>query len=704
MLAAVSAVLVPIAVSGSAQADGVHAAVVRNRSIAAGNRAPIAEEASAVLPKLAGAGRGYVRDGLAPALPAGATLVGPVPSSEPLEVDLALVPNNPVALAEFATDVATPGSSDYRHYITTPEFADTFGANPSEIRAVRAAMSAAGLKSQAPTANRLEITVTGTAREFERAFATTLDRYRLTGGRLAIANTLPPRIASSAAKYVSSVVGLNTLVQLQPLETKPLVSTGTGVLSPSTLVSAASPATAAITPTTQTAATASSYANGPTPCKAAVSFAASDSSTVIAGTPISSDPGITDDTYNYNVFSKAYDFNALYREGHLGQGVNVGIFELEPNFPSDPTAFDKCYGIDTPVHYVSVDGAEPAPDASDQDGLESALDIETISALAPDSNITVYQGNEDADTGWLDTFNRIVSDDHDRVVSVSYGACEQLESELVGSQPQAEVTIFEEAATQGQTFSVSSGDSGAEGCRLDTDTMVAAVDDPAADPFVTGVGGTSLEAAGDPPTTRPTEVVWNNGPALDAADEGGAGGGGLSTLWLMPSYQTGAAASLGVINSESQGLTDTAGAICSGAADDSNPPVIESPAYYCREVPDVTASADPYYGFTVYYDGAWTSVGGTSGAAPIWSALFADADSAPSCHARPIGFANPALYKLASSRRYSSDFNDITSGSNDEGVSNGTYFNAKTGYDMASGLGSPVAANLASDLCSTSSK
>jgi len=698
-LAAVTGVLMPVTVSASAQADGgAHAAVTSKRSIAAEDRAAIAQEAAAVLPRLTPAGHGYVRDGLTPALPSGATLVGPVPGSELLEIDLALVPRNPTALAQFATEVATPGSGDYRHYITTREFAQTFGASSSEITAVRAAMTAAGLKSQAPTANRLEIKVTGTAEEFERAFATTLRRYRLASGRLAIANTVAPRIARSAAKYVSAVVGLNTLVQLQPLDATPLNS-AVGHAPEATATSGTAAA-----PTTTTQATASSYANGPTPCAAAVSYAQSNSSTLVAGTPISSDPGVTIDTYNYNLFSKAYDFNALYREGYLGQGVNVGIFELEPNFPTDPVAFDKCYGIDTPVSYVSVDGAEPAPDASDDDGLETALDIETISALAPDSNITVYQGNEDADTGWLDTFNTIVSDDHDRVVSVSYGACEQLESELVGSQPQAEITIFQEAATQGQTFSVSSGDSGAEGCRLETDTMVAAVDDPAADPFVTGVGGTALEAAGNPPTTRPTEVVWNDGPALDAATQGGAGGGGLSTLWLMPSYQTNAAASLGVINSESEGLTDTAGAICSGAVDDTNPPVIETPAYYCREVPDVTASADPYYGFTVYYDGAWTSVGGTSGAAPIWSALFADADSRPSCRAHPIGFANPALYKVASSSRYSSDFNDITSGSNDEGVSNGGYFNAMTGYDMASGLGSPVAANLASDLCSPTPK
>jgi subtilase family serine protease len=726
-LAAVVLVGAPFANAGptsASRAPRLYLALAHNE-VVANDRAAISYDARSLLPRLTADGAGFMRDGAAPRLPAHSRLLSAVAVNQPLEVDLALVPRNPEALAEFATNVSTPGSSVYRHYINPTEFGQRYGATPAAIAAVREAMMAAGLHPERASVNGLELKVTGTAGEFERAFSTALNHYRLVGGTVGIANTLAPRIATSAARYVSAVVGLNTLLRLEPLDANVLKShsartlpqaSGTGMVASATststtttttTTSTVSTATTPATATTTTPATSASYANGPTPCNAAVSFTNASSGTVtpvIGGTPPIPEAGVIEDTYDYDSFAKAYDFDGLYREGALGQGVNVGIFELEPNFPADPIAFDNCYGIPTPVHYISVDGAEPAPDASDSDGLETALDIETIAALAPDSNITVYQGNENAATGWLDTFNAIVSQDADKVVNVSYGVCEQLEAQLVGNSPEAEVTLFEEAATQGQTFAVSSGDSGAEGCRLETNTQVPAVGDPGADPFVTGVGGTSLQAVGNPPTTQPTEVVWNNGTVFDTAGEGGAGGGGLSTVWLMPGYQTNAAASLGVINSESEGLEGNAGTICSGDAENVGVPDLDPSTVYCREDPDVSASADPYYGFTVYYDGSWSSIGGTSGAAPIWTALFADADSTPNCQADPIGFANPALYAIGSSpTEYARDFNDITTGDNDMGASNGGWFDALTGYDMASGLGSPIAANLVADLCPTPS-
>jgi subtilase family serine protease len=527
---------------------------------------------------------------------------------------------------------------------------------------------------------------------------------------------LAPRIASSAAKYVSGVVGLSTLAQLEPLDDKPSKPAALGgvgriklppvspaqttpSITPTVTVSTATTPTDTTTTPGEWAATASSYANGPQPCSAATAYDTSEDVSDIPSTPIVS---LDSHLYTYDAFATAYDFDPLYQQGDLGQGVNVGIYELESNYETDPPAFDACYGINSPVSYVEVDGGSGSvADGGTDAGFETSLDIETISALAPDAHITVYQGNQEADTGWLDTFDAIVSADHDQVVSVSYGVCEELEAEELGSAPQAEITLFEEAAAQGQTFSVSSGDAGAEGCREETDTEVPAVDDPAADPYVTGVGGTSLQSPGNPAAgTPPTEVVWNNGPVLDAADSGGAGGGGLSTVWQMPSYQIDAPGSLGVVNSESQGLEDDAGDICAGALLNTIEDEPTPPTYYCREVPDVSASADLDEGYTVYYDGAWNGVGGTSGAAPVWSALFADADSSAGCQNAPIGFANPSLYTIAGSSSYGHDFNDITSGNNDEGVSNGDYFEAMTGYDMASGLGTPIAANLVPALCS----
>ncbi|WP_249010607.1 protease pro-enzyme activation domain-containing protein [Conexibacter sp. DBS9H8] len=718
LLASAGAVFVTTrpAQAGSAQrpAPAFVAAVQR-----AADQTALRAQAAAVRPRLISAGRGFDRTGMAPKVPAGALRLSGVAADTPMQVDLALVPRDPQALARFATDVSTPGNADFRHFLSGPRFAATYGATPATVAAVRSAMARAGLHADPASANRLEIKLTGTAGQFEHAFDTRLVQFRLASGRIVFLNTAAPRVAVSVARDISAVIGLDSLWHLTPqlgaTATNPLLPAplGAGSLpvsasSAATATSTTPTATPGPTPTTTSPATPTSYANGPTPCAQAVSTAAAGTTNLlpIGGTPVSEDPPFQSILYNYNSFSKAYNFNPLYREGYLGSNpttgasVPVGIFELEANFPTDPQGFDNCYGIGTKVGYVEVDGGNGAASntPTNQSGFETALDIETISALAPNVNITVYQGNANANTGWLDTFNTIVSADHDKVVSVSYGACEQLAGELVGSAPQAELPLFEEAAAQGQTFVVSAGDSGAEGCRLATDTQLPAVDDPAADPYVTGVGGTALESVGNPAAstpTAPTETVWNDGAALDATDQGGAGGGGLSTLWLMPSYQTNAPTSLGVINSESQGFEMNAGAVCSGAADN-YVGSLPSYAYYCREVPDVSANASPYTGYNVYYDGAWAGVGGTSGSAPLWAAMFALADSVPGCQ---VGFANPVLYQIAGTKRYGTDFNDITVGSNDMGVSNGGYFNALTGYDMASGLGTPNAANLVPDLC-----
>jgi hypothetical protein len=253
------------------------------------------------------------------------------------------------------------------------------------------------------------------------------------------------------------------------------------------------------------------------------------------------------------------------------------------------------------------------------------------------------------------------------VISTSWGICEAEEGQ---ASAQAEETIFEQMATQGQSLLAAAGDAGSEDCysRAGTSTALA-VDDPGSDPYVTSVGGTTLNLNTD--NTIQSETVWNNGGSPGYVS-GGAGGGGVSTFWSMPSWQTGH----GVVET---GLSQS-GAYC-GAA----------PGTYCREVPDVAAAANPNYdygGYSIFYSGQWTAEGGTSGAAPLWAALAALADE--SCGAtkpaQAAGLLNPALYKNPS------DMNDITSGDNDyTGTNNGDY-PAGAGYDMASGLGSPTAA------------
>ena len=110
----------------------------------------------------------------------------------------------------------------------------------------------------------------------------------------------------------------------------------------------------------------------------------------------------------------------------------------------------------------------------------------------------------------------------------------------------------------------------------------------------------------------------------------------------------------------------------------------------------MSADASTDSGYTMYFSGAWNgNYGGTSAAAPLWAALLALTNASATCLA-PIGFANPVLYRAAASS-YATDFNDITVGNND--LTSRGKFAAGPGYDMASGLGSPIGGPLAATLC-----
>src|SRR6202044_3523974 len=104
----------------------------------------------------------------------------------------------------------------------------------------------------------------------------------------------------------------------------------------------------------------------------------------------------------------------------------------------------------------------------------------------------------------------------------------------------------------------------------------------------------------------------------------------------------------------------------------------------CREVPDVSADADPYTGYAVYWNGGWYSYGGTSAGAPLWAALLALTDASSACGGNPVGFANPTLYAAAANDPGA--FHDITTGNNDYTGENAGTYPAVLGYDMPSGL------------------
>ena len=219
------------------------------------------------------------------------------------------------------------------------------------------------------------------------------------------------------------------------------------------------------------------------------------------------------------------------------------------------------------------------------------------------------------------------------------------------------------------------------------------VDDPASQPFVLGVGGTSVSSG-----STPVESVWNdgNGP------HGGGGGGGISQSWEAPPWQ---------VDSGVPGFADPT--VVAAAEDHSGARFCAGQAGTCREVPDVSAAADPEAGaITVYYNGQWTAEGGTSSAAPLWAAMLIDTESTMACRAAQptgnrLGFAVPLIYAVAGNpATYAASFNDITTGTNSIVPGTAGLYPATVGYDMASGLGTPRwtgpdgAAGLAAALCS----
>ncbi len=571
----------------------------------------------------AGAATGFVRVGSAPRPSPGTVRLSALSGKADLRVDVTLQPRNPEALASYARAVSTPGSGLYRHYLAPGQFVSEFGPTQQAIQSVEQSLRSAGLHPGAISGNHLAIPVRATAGQLSSAFSTGFQQYEVGSGRIAYANTAAPLVATSAAPYVQGVVGLDDLNV--PISA-PRESTRTRSAAPR--------------PESNLGAQ-----GGPQPCTTAT------------------DDAEVEGAVTLDQLATAYGFTGPYSSDDLGAGQTVAVYELAGYSPSDIAAFQSCYGTDTSITTVDTDGG---PGRTTGTGVgEADGDMEIVLSLAPKVNILDYQA-PDTGAGSYDNYNAIISQDAAKVISTSWLLCEQFTSGY-----QAENTLFEEAAAQGQTILAATGDYGSEGCAQvqKRDTSLA-VDDPASQPFVTGVGGTTVSSIGP----QPSETTWNDG-----LDTFGSSGGGISADWPMPSYQLDAPAAVGVINANSSGTP------C-GATD-------------CREVPDVSADAgggDSWY--LLYIDGGWQDWGGTSFATPLWAALVALSNASSACDGQTVGFANPALYSIAGTD-YAGAFHDITVGNNDYSQTNGGLYPALVGYDMATGLGSPNGTVLPTALC-----
>lgn len=364
--------------------------------------------------------------------------------------------------------------------------------------------------------------------------------------------------------------------------------------------------------------------------------------------------------------SGAYNAAPLQSSGVLGNNQTVALFELDGYNPSDVAQYFSNYGIATPtINNVLVDGYNGA---AGQGAIEVELDIEVLGGIAPHANQLVYEGPNTVQ-GLNDTYNQIVHDHKAQVVSISWGLCE---SSTGAAELQTLDNIFKQGAAEGISFFAASGDSGAYDCN---DSNLA-VDSPADDPYVTGVGGTTLQLNNG---AYGSEAAWSNPNQTLRSPKGAGGGGGISSVFTMQSWQSGQ----GVQNSYSSG------APCNAPG-----------GQFCREVPDVSANADPNTGYAVYCtvtnagcpSTGWISVGGTSAAAPLWAGSTALINQYLQSKSKPVlGYANPTLYSVFNAQTSTSPFHDVTSGDN-------LYYPSTQGYDMASGIGSPDVNNIAQSI------
>ncbi len=337
-----------------------------------------------------------------------------------------------------------------------------------------------------------------------------------------------------------------------------------------------------------------------------------------------------------------YNIQALRDAGLDGAGQTIMLPEIDdlPNM-SDLDKFASKFGL-PPFASVLTVKRDPSWGTPEKPQGETALDLEIIHSVAPMAKLVVYLSAPDFGHGER-AFDQMVTDHLGSVISESLGSCEP---DTPSGARNVYASIQDRAVVLGISHFVASGDNGAYTCGLDQE---AAGSFPSTLPTVTAVGGTSVFESASGVYYK--EYAW--GSPLDQS----GGGGGASQFYAIPSYQKNEAKSAG------KGQ---------------------------RQVPDVSADADPSTGFHIIFGGHDGQAGGTSAATPLWAATVALINQdLKKKGLREVGFANPALYWIGenAARLSPQPFHDVSAGNN-------LGFDAATGWDFATGWGSMDAAAL----------
>ena len=457
---------------------------------------------------------------------------------------------NQPELDELLSRIYDPADPLYGQYLTSLEFTDRFGPTQIDYDSVAAYAASLGLKITGIHPNRTLLNVSGTAAVIESAFGLHLHNYQGPDNRIFYAPDNDPQVPDSIASLITGVIGLDNAA-VWHTHSRFVSAEGFSQISP--------------------------YQIGTGP-----------------------GGGLTP-----NDIQKAYNLTGVSANG---SGQTLGLFELDGYDASDVNQYVSYYKLaSVPLQNVLVDGFSGN---AGNGASEVTFDIELQIALAPGaSRIIVYEG-PNSNTGVVDTYNRIATDNLAKQISTSWGLSEGQSSLTV---IRSENAAFQQMAAQGQSIYAASGDSGA----YDNGSTLS-VDDPASQPYMVGVGGTQLFVNSDGSFNH--EIIWN----VNNTVSGGASGGGVSSLWGIPSWQ--------------QGVASAASATM-------------------RNVPDISLNADQYTGYSIYYEGRWWIVGGTSCASPLWAAFTARVNQVRAANGMPtLGFANPLIYQIASRRKVSDGF------------------------------------------------
>jgi len=534
-------------------------------------------------------------------------------------------------------------SSNYHKWLTPQEYAARFGLSESDIERVTDWLEARGFTVVEKANGRSFIVFSGSASQVESAFVTELHHYKL-DDETHVANATEPRVPSALS---SVVLGFRALNDFRPRPRHAVVRRMSSVRSEFT-------------------------------------------------SSISGNHFLAPDD-----FATIYDLKPLYDKSLDGTGQSIAVMGQTDILQSDVQKLRSVSGLPANTAQVVLVPGSPDPGVVQGDITEADLDLEWAGAVARNASlIFVNSGN-----GVFDSMQYAIDQNLAPVISISYGNCEH---NFTNSEVSTLTALLQQANAQGITVSAASGDSGAADCDFPltsrqvvrSATHGLAVDLPASSPFVTGVGGTQFNEGSNASSYWSSvnnslngsalsyipEVAWNE-TATELANGGSiaAGGGGASTLFPKPSWQSG-----------------------NGVPNDS-----------ARDVPDISLNAavtnDGYLicsqgscvnGYRAA-DSTLTVVGGTSAGAPAFAGIVALLNQSTGTRQ---GNVNPILYQLAAT---SSDaFHDITSGDNkvpctagSTGCPNGGQigYSAAAGYDLATGLGSLDAYRLVTEWNSSGS-